>query len=260
MEDDLSVAGGGGTGGGAAAASAEVHDAAALVADEGAPGDPEVVIIPSTVMAVPRIAGLVLSSTQVLSDTEVISSLNLSFPVPPTISNFSFQTLKSLITDLDTLVPAYVADNAIRFFLALICSEQNVAPPGRVVIAPALPPGGLPLVPYPDSDDDDEVLEVEGPVPPSKKRRRHKLREPLEKDFVRRSRRLNPEVGGFRDAESQQQAMANPSVYNAAPVDASVVATHLSVSNIQGIGVNFLKMQPKAVSAAVLLDLDDDDE
>ncbi|CAO2187764.1 unnamed protein product [Urochloa humidicola] len=143
---------------------------------------------------------------QILSDNEVILALNLSFPPPPSISFQHFNHLRSLIIDLDTVVPSYVADHSVRFFLAVICSDQvDPAPkhaPALVVFGPALPPGGLPLV---------EVQEC-----PSTTRKRHhrRMSEPLEKQSVRRSKRLNPDVGGFRDASSEQQAADNPSVYS----------------------------------------------
>ncbi|CAL5091738.1 unnamed protein product [Urochloa decumbens] len=192
-----------------------------------------------------------------LDDNEVLLALNLMFHIPSSVSISPFNHLTSLIIDLDTIVPSYVADANVRLYLASISYDQVQLPATRVVIGPSLPPGGL--VPYPDSDDDEEVKEVEGPISSSRKRRRRRLREPLESSFVRRSLRLNPDVGGFRDAESQAEATAYPNVYSAAPVDATVVAPHLSMENIKGIATGFLQIQPEAVSPALLLELDDDD-
>ncbi|CAN6221448.1 unnamed protein product [Urochloa humidicola] len=137
---------------------------------------------------------------------------------------------------------------------------------GRVVFGPALPPQGIKLVPYEDSDDEEdfELKEIEGPTSSAtpKKRRARKMKEPLEEGFVRRSRRLNPEIGGFRDAASAQAAQDYPVIYAkplvVVPPEQASVAPYLPVDCIQNIGVGFLQMQPSVVSAAALFDLDDE--
>ncbi|CAN6181582.1 unnamed protein product [Urochloa humidicola] len=91
------------------------------------------------------------------------------------------------------------------------------------------------------------------------KRKREKCGEPMEVPFVCCSRRMNPECGGYRNQESAQAAPDNPSVYTSAPIASEAPAPYLSVDTIQGMATNFLGIQPEAVSAAALLELDNDD-
>ncbi|CAO2165701.1 unnamed protein product [Urochloa humidicola] len=196
---------------------------------------------------------------QILSDDEVILALNLCFPLPKSFFSLHFNHLQSLIINLDIMVPSYITDHSVLFFLALISSDQIDPVPEPVVFGPALPPGGLKLVPYSDSDDEDDVMEIQECPSTTRKRRRRKMREPLERKFVRRSVRLNPDVGGFKDASSQQQAADNPLIYSSSVAVPSKVAPYLSMANIQGIATNFLQIQPQAVSPATLLELDDDE-
>ncbi|CAN6334420.1 unnamed protein product [Urochloa humidicola] len=190
----------------------------------------------------------------------ILSHLSRSVPDPHTSS--CFRSIHSLFIDLDTIVPAYVADSSVRLFLAtIVVDQQEVASPVRV-FGPIRPP--VKLVPYSDSegeeDEDVDVREILNPqLKTPRKRRARKLKEPMEAPFVRRSRRLNPECGGFRNQASAQAAADNPSVYMPIPLPSDAPATHLSVDIIQGIATNFLGIQPEAVSAAALLELDNDD-
>jgi hypothetical protein len=118
-------------------------------------------------------------------------------------------------------------------------------------------------VPYFDSDsDDDEVLVIEGPITSTtpKKRRAHKLKEPLHSKFLRRSSMLNQDKAGFRTKEDSLVAAANPPFYSAKAHDASVAAPYLPNASIQGMVMGFLQIQPSVVSAAALLDLDLDED
>lgn len=57
-------------------------------------------------------------------------------------------------------------------------------------------------------------MEITGPIPKSsRKRRARHMREPLEDIFVRRSRRLNPGLHGFRIVGTPQAAEANPTIH-----------------------------------------------
>jgi hypothetical protein len=96
--------------------------------------------------------------------------------------------------------------------------------------------------------------------------------------FLRRSKRLNPDLSGFRNSSKARAAsidappaspvrvdacvpISSSPPYVAVPVDAtSPAAPLLSLSVIQGMVTEFLKMPPKAVSAAALLELDEHDE
>jgi hypothetical protein len=105
------------------------------------------------------------------------------------------------------------------------------------------------------------------------------MKEPLEACFLRHSRHLNPDLGGYRDHASAQAvtvaatAVGNPPVHADALVVVSdpsplpcyylgavLICSHLPLSTIQGMAMGFLKMQPEAVSAAAFLELDDDDD
>jgi hypothetical protein len=107
---------------------------------------------------------------------EVIPFLHLS-ALPSFSFRGSFYNLSVFEINLDTLVPTFIHDDDDLLFLASISMEQNdrgVAP----LIGSVLPPTGLPLVPYEDSDDE-EVLEVHGLIPPSSRKHRSRLRESL---------------------------------------------------------------------------------
>lgn len=135
-------------------------------------------------------------------------------------------------------------------------NEQAARPPG--FIGPMLPL--QPLVPYQMDEDEDSVTEISSPPPRStpRKRRRHRLKEPLDEAFLRRSARLNQDHG-FKDNASAEQAKNNPSLYVAQAGEASSRAPYLSADVIHGIATGYLKMQPEAASAAALLELDEDD-
>ncbi|CAO2189797.1 unnamed protein product [Urochloa humidicola] len=175
-----------------------------------------------------------------------------SLNIPRSIVTSLSDCLTSLIVDLDMTVPSYISDHRSLRFLASIVHDQDEV---KRVFGPALPPGGL--VPYSDSENEDDVHEIDGPlnVTPSKRRAR-RPREPLEGKFCRRSKRLNPDVGGFCSAAAQEAANDNPSIYVVSPVTGEP-APHLTVANIQGLAQGYLQMQPEDVSAAVLLELDD---
>ncbi|CAO2187054.1 unnamed protein product [Urochloa humidicola] len=95
-------------------------------------------------------------------------------------------------------------------------------------------------------------------MPKVRKRRARKMKEPLDPDFRRRSKRLNPDIGGFRNKESEAKAADFPTIYTGSADNASnAPAPHLSATLMEGIAVNYLQMQPGAVSAAILDELDD---
>jgi hypothetical protein len=125
---------------------------------------------------------------------------------------------------------------------------------------------GLLIVPYEDSDEDsDDVVEVFGPITPSgsKKRRGKKLKEPLDVSFLRCSKRLNQDLGGYCDHASASAAALVHQVqptYEAVAVEDADVPLHLSLATIQGMATGFLQLQPEAVAAAALLELDEDDD
>lgn len=135
-----------------------------------------------------------------------------------------------------------------------------------MVFDPALPPGSIPLVPYADDEDDEEeeIKVVEGPlnVTPCK-RRSHKLKELLETEFLRCSKRLNQDVDGFKDAESAHAEKTTPTstlLKLLLVLVSCLPPPNLFIANIQGITTGFLQIQRGAISEAVLTNLLDDEE
>ncbi|KAF8752694.1 hypothetical protein HU200_011935 [Digitaria exilis] len=99
--------------------------------------------------------------------------------------------------------------------------------------------------------------QIEIPKPPSssaRMRRRKMMKEPLDVAFLRRSSRLNQDQGFLNNAHAEA-AVGNPGVYTAQVEGSSVTAPYLDVGTMQGIA-GFLQIQPEAVSAAALLELD----
>jgi hypothetical protein len=205
-----------------------------------------------------------------------VTLLLLVVPLIHFICAFPFCNLLVFEINLDTLVPSYIADDDVLLYLASIVLEQSDRT-GSSFVGPLLPPTGLPLVPYSDSDDEDgDVVEIQGPFTSSKKRRARKMKEPLEASFLRLH--LNPDLGGFRNSSNAREAsiyapLASPvcadalvpisssPLYVGVPAGAtSSAAPMLSLSIIQGMATEFLKMPPEAVSVAFLLELDEDVE
>ncbi|CAN6371676.1 unnamed protein product [Urochloa humidicola] len=186
---------------------------------------------------------------------------NLLFSIPQSLFTGPFKKLRFLDLDLDgTFIPPYIADDSILLYLASVIFDQNDA--GACVgFGPPRPPVGLPLVPYSDSEDSDvEEIEPSAFKARSGKKRARKMKEPLGKPFVRRSKRLNPDHEGYRTEELKEAAVGYPDIYAGPASNAAEVAPYLSLENIQGIATQYLKIQPEAVSADVLLELDRDDD
>nr|CAB3476400.1 unnamed protein product [Digitaria exilis] len=113
------------------------------------------------------------------------------------------------------ILDAYNEDLAIAFLLP--AAERSLG-----FIGPLLPV--QPLVPY-DMSDDEEVMEISA-KPSSitpRKRRHHKMKEPLDASFLRRSKRLSKDHG-FRTDEQAAEASNNPSIYEAHAVSSAIVA------------------------------------
>lgn len=130
----------------------------------------------------------VMASMSLVSFMKLLSAhINqISISIPNHICTY----LSSIHLDLDTLIPSYISDKYALMFLAAKCLDQSIEP---VVFGPTRP-----LVPY----SDDEVVNQEQPVlTPARKRRSHKLKEPLGERFLRRSTHRNPALQGFKDLE-----------------------------------------------------------
>lgn len=172
--------------------------------------------------------------------------------VPSCMLSHICSSLTSFSMDLDTLVPSYISDERSLFFLASICFEQAASP---VVIGPAAS-----LVPYSDDEDEDVIIiNKTNALPTPRKRRSHRLKEPLDERFLRRSKRQNPSLQGFKNAATRDEASSFPAIYtgkaNMGPSDAP--APFLTHVVLHGLGSGFLQIQPSTVSVAILEDLDD---
>jgi hypothetical protein len=194
------------------------------------------------------------------SVSDKVLSLLILPSIPPLIQHFFYRHLNLLDCDPGILIPSYMVDIGLLSHLATILFVQDDAPS---VFGPQLPAGGPTLVPYSDSDsDDDEVVVIEGPITSAtpKKRRARKLKEPIYSKFPRRSFRLNQGKAEFRTKDDALTAAAFPSFYSAETQDAFVVALYLPIDSIQGMATGFLRIQPSVVFVAALLDLDLDDD
>ncbi|KAF8662441.1 hypothetical protein HU200_056026 [Digitaria exilis] len=167
--------------------------------------------------------------------------------------------IKYFFCNLDTIVPSYISDEYTWRFLASIAFDpmaQEERRPGFIGPLP-LP---KPMVSYPASDDE-EVQEIES-LPPSsstRKRRRRMMREPLDVAFLRRSARLAQDDDFINNASAEAAVADNPSVYTAQHGSSSSAAPYLNIETIQGIATGYLQIQPGAISAAALFELDDED-
>lgn len=151
-------------------------------------------------------------------------------------------------------MPSYIYDEASLMFLASISVDQEDQP---VVFGPVHP-----LVPYSDDEDEpDEVMEVDAPKTSAtlRKRRARKMKESLEDIFLRRSKRLNPDVQGFRNTESETIAQEYLAIYSRSATGPSLApAPHPSIDVVQGIISDFLQMKPGVESAVIIKDPNDD--
>ncbi|CAO2206063.1 unnamed protein product [Urochloa humidicola] len=219
---------------------------------------------------------------------QVITLLRL-LPPPLPICCSPFNHLSSFVIDLSTKVPSYITGETVLWFLAKV-----VMVPDEV---------GQPLERVEVGENDEVSIiskeEATSSTKKPKKRRARKPRAPLSQVFVRRSKRLNADLEGFRTKASKEahvsgqelvvagkaqsvemeeehgtvaevllkpRALAMVPATGEAPVfyvgssKAQVApAPYLSMENVQAMASGFLKMQPSAVSTADLLDSSDDE-
>lgn len=173
--------------------------------------------------------------------------IHLSFHIPASVNIFMSTYLSILDVSLDLAVSSYISDESTLFFLASILFGQD-----GTLIGPQKP-----LVPY--SDDEDDDIQLVAPFQPtSRKRRARKLKEPINVKFVRHSSRLNNPRSGFISEQAMVEAADFPNIYQGTTAEAVLdPAPHLSSELIKGIATRFLQIQPEAVSAAVLEELDE---
>lgn len=94
-----------------------------------------------------------------------------------------------------------------------------------------------PLVPYPDSDEEDDDVNVIPDLPSSVtlcKRRAHVMKETLDDSFLSRYKIFSRDHG-FCSDQYAQEAADNPKLYALLALDADVVAPCLSIQTIDGM-------------------------
>ncbi|KAF8749736.1 hypothetical protein HU200_012563 [Digitaria exilis] len=193
-------------------------------------------------------ADLQASGYLVSGPTIVAKVITLSSPIPFNIPLGLASNLSTLDISLDMAVPSFISDESTILSITALLYGQDGA-----VIGPQRP-----LIPYPaDDSDDEEVLEIPPFQPPAScKCKARKLKEPMDVRFLRRSEKLSKSCGGFRSEQAKDAASALPNIYEGVAAPGSPPAPHLSTDIIQSIGTGFLQMQPEAVSAAVLEELE----
>lgn len=128
-----------------------------------------------------------------------------------------------------------------------------------------------------DDEEDTDVQILDDPLaifqtPGKKKKKTLKVREGLDDNFLRHSKRLSIKSRGFKDAESARKnkapaqntneediVEANPLAIIPPEKPSSGPAPHLPKEVLTGIAEGFLQIQPQSVSAA-LLEADDLDD
>ncbi|CAO2168125.1 unnamed protein product [Urochloa humidicola] len=213
--------------------------------------------------------------------------------LPPLFTHdHTFRYINRLIVDLNIKVPEYLSDLHILWYLAKVVHDPSeITASGRkrkLVLEPELYAGKEKdddKAPSADDDDLKIISKEEAVIKTPRKHRARKPRSPLEKKFVRRSRRLNTDLDGFRDQESKDAhaaaeeedigveaaldplplAVLPPSDelhqgYSSAAAEGSTPSPFLSVDNALAMATGYLKMQAGSVSAAALLASSDDEE
>nr|TKW00351.1 hypothetical protein SEVIR_8G103100v2 [Setaria viridis] len=168
-----------------------------------------------------------------LPDEDPIPPNGSLFPLPPLAQRWRGLHGPAAGNDHGSGSQSLVAS---LMFLASISVDQEDQP---VVFGPVHP-----LVPYSDDEyEPDEVMEVDAPKTSAtlRKRRARKMKESLEDIFLRRSKRLNPDVQGFRNTESEAIAQEYLAVYSGSATGPSMAPTpHPLIDVVQGIISDFL--------------------
>jgi hypothetical protein len=104
--------------------------------------------------------------------------------------------------------------------------------------------------------DEDELVEITGENFTPRKRRATKAREHLDDRFLRRSKRNDMKLDGFKFAPAQadMEEILEPMPLAMTPAPGCTPAPHLPKNIIEGIVTGFLQIQPTVVSAALLQD------
>lgn len=124
---------------------------------------------------------LLLFPSSAITIREVLSKV--SAQVFPCTTQHPFHFVNNVIINLDTLVPSYFSESETLWHLA------------KIVLDPQEQAGSTtgPKV---------EIIDKLPPLKSPKKRRARRPHGPLDVSFLRRSKRLNVGLEGFRDANS----------------------------------------------------------
>lgn len=162
----------------------------------------------------------------------------LHFPIKtPVYGNFIFMSLCDIDPDIDA--PTFFSDSRDLAHLLCLMPPQITDPESENAMVEIL-------------EDDDEVVEILNPTQFSaRKKRAKKLREPLPKEFLRRSKRHAQKSGGFKGKSAVDVLNPKPlAVIPASPTQAP--APHLNKAIVEGIASGFLQIHPRDVSDALI--------
>lgn len=174
------------------------------------------------------------------SALEVSKVLRLPFvPVPPSLSSYSFKFLMSLDVDHGIKVPSYFGDIDMLMHLVKVVVDEKVGTAKESEEEKGTK----------DKDGQEEDLmiidELELRTTPCK-RHAEKMKEPLDVKFVCRSKRLNKDLGGYKDESSAavavelQEAVQAIVPYEGNASSSGMPTPHLFLENVQGIATGFL--------------------
>lgn len=169
---------------------------------------------------------------------------------PPSLSSYSFKFPMTLDVDHGIKVPSYFGDIDMLMDLVEVLVDEKVGMAEAEDKAP--------------QEEDLMIIDEPKPKITLRKCRTKKLKEPLDVKFVRRSKRLNKELGGFRDeasaaaVEEHQEALQAIVPYEGKASSSRMPTPHLSIENVQGIATRFLQIELVVVIAQILHLLDDD--
>jgi hypothetical protein len=130
------------------------------------------------------------------------------FTKAPHSGYFSFLSLCEIDPDLP--IPLYFKDISSLSHLVCLMPPRITDPEAETALLEIL-----------DGEEDDDVVEI--PPPPQitpRKRRAKKLKEPLDEQYVRRSRRFAEKTGGFKAQSSTAEAVLNPKPLAIVPASA----------------------------------------
>jgi len=189
-------------------------------------------------------SALTIAPKQKLKSVIVCPNLGLNldlnkvrFYIPKTLPCSFLSFLSTLDISRDTDIPLFFDDPFILVYLGCLMPPQ---------ITDVTPDEALEMMIADEIPEKKEQYMVEIPRPldfTPTKRRAKKLVEPLDVQFLRRSKRNADKLGGFRDEESARKAAKStmdPMPLAIVPLGSPALAPYLTLEVIEGIVTGFL--------------------